>query len=419
MPSAIQEARTLIADIKQANVAPLDKSRLLYVNNLNMRRIQNREAAWMLKNPDFGLSPLVSPMQMSPVVGKGTWRMLKAAPIITRHVKTFTSKELADLISPDPAYRMDAKQYVIDEMLDSERRIWDTMEYVACESLATGALRYILVDAIGRMDVNLTFPIKTQNADSTWATASNDIVAMMAAYIKAFVNRAGRKPDVIRMTTRVWDYIKVNTAVKAVFTGYMRTVGMKGAQFDRGVITKEHVSLALDWPPIELYDSQTQVKYAVTNTESATGGNVVVELPNTWGIRVGDTALCDYKVSDSGFDDWDFECPVVSVSPGVSITLLITGTITAGEYVAVKPTFFPSDRIVLAANEFSDNEFTLVPFGIEYSGSTISANNWYGPRMDMFNFGPEPGMGVARRNWHEFGMLIGNPNNIMSVKVIL
>jgi hypothetical protein len=39
--------------------------------------------------------------------------------------------------------------------------------------------------------------------------------------------------------------------------------------------------------------------------------------------------------------------------------------------------------------------------------------------MDMFNFGPEPGMGVARRNWHEFGMLIGNPNNIMSVKVIL
>jgi len=418
MPSAIQEARTLIADIKQANVAPLDKSRLLYVNQLNHRKINNREAAWLMKNPDFGLSPLVSPTQMSPVVGKGSWRMLKSGAIITRHVKTFTAKELGDLISPDPAYRMDAKQYLVDEMIDSERRIWDTMEYVAHTAIATGALRYILKDNISNMDVNLTFPIKAVNATATWATTSNDIVAQMDVLLKNYVNRAGKRPDKIRMTTTVWEHVKRNTAVIATFSSYIRTQGIKVSEIPRGMITPQFVAQALDWPAIELYDERTQVKYPLINNESA-GSNVVVELPNTWGIRVGDKALCDYKISDSGYDDWDFEAVVEAVNPGVSITLDLAGTLNAGEYIAVKPTFFPEDRILLISDEFTENEFLLVPFGIEYSGSEIAANQWYGPRMDVYNFGNEPGMGVARRNWHEFGMLIGHPNKIMSVKVIL
>lgn len=419
MASAIQEARTLIKDIKAANVAPTDKARLLYVNKLNQRKIQNREAAWLLRNPDFGLSPLVSDMQQSPVIGKGTYRMLKAGPIATRHVKPFTAKELRDLISPDPAYRMDAKQYIIDEMIDSERRINDTMEFIAHCAIGRGSVRYILNDAIGRMDVNLTFPIKTENAAATWANIATDIVAQMDTYIKAFINRAGKRPDTIRMTSTTWDYVKANTAVKAVFGSYIRTQGVKVSEIPVGMITPELVAKALDWPTIAIYDERTQVKYAVTNTETA-ASNVVVELTGgTWGISVGDKALCDYKIADAGYDDWDFEATVTAVNPGVSITITLTGTINAGEYIAVKPTFFPEQKIVLIADEFVDNEFILVPFGIEYSGSEIAANMWYGPRMDIFNIGQEPGMGVARRNWHEFGLMLGNPNKIMSVQIIV
>jgi len=420
MASAIQEARTLIKDIKAANVAPTDKARLLYVNKLNQRKIQNREAAWLLRNPDFGLSPLVSEMQQSPVIGKGTYRMLKAGPIATRHVKPFTAKELRDLVSPDLAYRMDAKQYIIDEMIDSERRINDTMEFIAHCAIGRGSVRYILNDAIGRMDVNLTFPVKTQDAAATWSNIATDIVSQMDdTYIKAFINRAGKRPDTIRMTSTTWAYVKANTAVKAVFGSYIRTQGVKVSEIPVGMITPELVAKALDWPPIAIYDERTQVKYAVTNTETA-ASNVVVELTGgTWGISVGDKALCDYKVADAGYDDWDFEATVTAVNPGVSITITLTGTINAGEYIAVKPTFFPEQKIVLIADEFIDNEFILVPFGIEYSGSEIAANMWYGPRMDIFNIGQEPGMGVARRNWHEFGMMLGNPNKIMSVQIIV
>ena len=421
MPSAIQEARTLIKDIKAANVAPTDKSRLLYVNKLNQRKIQNREAAWLLRNPDFGLSPLVSDMQQSPVIGKGTYRMLKAGPIATRHVKPFTAKELRDLVSPDPAYRMDAKQYIIDEMIDSERRINDTMEFIAHCAIARGRVRYILNDAIGRMDVNLSFPVKTQDAAATWANIATDIVSQMDTYIKAFINRAGKRPDTIRMTSTTWEYVKANTAVKAVFGSYIRTQGVKVSEIPVGMITPELVAKALDWPPIAIYDERTQVKYAVTNSE-AEGNNVTVELTGgTWGISVGDKALCDYKMADAGYDDWDFEATVETVTPGVSIVIDIPSgkSLTAGEYIAVKPTFFPEQKVVLIADEFVDNEFILVPFGIEYSGSEIAANMWFGPRMDIFNIGQEPGMGVARRNWHEFGMMLGNPNKIMSVQIIV
>lgn len=421
MASPLIEARTLVTEIKNANVAPADKNRLLYVNKLEHKKIQNKEATWLLRNPDFGLSPLVSPRQNSPVVEQGSYRQLNAGPITTRHIKRFTQKELEDLVSPDKRYRLDAKQNIVDEMVDSERRIWETMEFVAHSAIARGSLRYVLNDTVGRMDVNISFPVKTETVAATWASADTDIVSQMDTYLKAYVNRAGKRPDTIRMTTTTWEYVKKNTAVKAVFTTYLKTQGMKVSEIPPGTLTPEMVVRALDWPMISIYDERTQVKYACKNNE-AEGNNVVVELNGgTWGINVGDKALCDYKISSSGYDDWDFEATVEAVSPGVSITIDIPSgkSLSAGEFVAVKPTFFPEQKVLLISDETADNSFLLPPFGIEYVGSEISALKWYGPRMDVFNVGPEPGMGVARRNWHEFGLLVGNPNKIMSIQVIV
>ena len=420
MPSAVMEARTLIADIKKANVKPEGKERLLYVNKLQQKKIQTREATWLLRNPDFGLSPLVSPTQNSPRVEQGTYRQLNAGPIITRHIKAFTQKELDDLVSPDKRYRLNAKEHIVNELLDSERRINETMEFTAHCAIARGALRYVLNDGENRVDVNLTFPIKTATVGTTWGTDTTDIVTDMDTYLKQYINRAGKRPDSIRMTSLTWESIKKNTSVKNVFTSYIRTQGVKVKEIPIGMITPEIVAKALDWPPITIYDERTQVKYACVNNESA-ASNVVVELKSTWGINVGDTALGDYKIDANGIDDWDFEAVIGAVNPGVSITFTIpTGkSLTAGEFVAVKPTFFPEKRILFATDEFTENAFILPPFGIEYSGSEIESSKWYGPRMDIFNLGNEPGMGVARRNWHEFGFLLGNPNKLMSIQVIL
>lgn len=432
MPDPIMEAKALISNIQQARPEPMEKSRLLYVNQLEHKKVQDRKLTWMFRNPDYGLSPLVSEMQNSPVVEQGTYRQYEAGPIVTRHMKRFTSEELMNLVSPDSRYRISAKEHIVQELLDSERRIWDTMEFMAHKAIVDGEIKYILNDAIGRMNVNVSFPIPAidETAGGTygesgvthaaWNTAADtDIPSMVHDLIQVYVARYGRRPAKMRMTSRVWDIIKVNTKVTGAFSSYIRVIGLGGNAVPRGVITKELVAQALDWPPIEIYDERTALRFSAVNAESQ-GSNVTVELKEgTWGLKVGDTMLCKY-VTTSGYEDWSFEAKVETVTDGVSVVLDIpTGkSLAAGDYLVTRPTFFPKNKVLFAGDdEFSSNKFILPPFGIEYSGSTISALQWYGPKMDIFQIGTEPGLMVGRRIWHEFGMLVGNPNALMSVKV--
>lgn len=413
----LQEAKDLVKEINKANEEPTGVERLLYVNKLKHTKLKNRKLAWMLRRPDHGLSPLVSPMQNSPVVGKGGYIMLEAGPIITRHIKRFTSEELQNLASPDPAYRMDAKSHLIMELADSDRRINETMEFVAHCAMARGSLTYILQDAISRVNVSLNFPVVLKTAAATWDNTSTDIVTQMDAYLKEFKNRAGKRPDVMRMTSDTWNWVKANTSVRNQVNTWLRV-----NKNQLPVFTPQLVADACDWPTIELYDERTHVQYVYTAAGTINGdGSTIQTIPlgNTWGISVGDTVLAKYAVNTSGQEDWDHEFVVTEVNAGQNIKGIVpaTKTITTNSVIAVKPTFFPEQKVLLAADEFTDNEFLLVPFGLEYSSSNIALANWYGPRKDIFQLMNEPGLAAARRNWHEFGFRQSNPNKQMSIQV--
>lgn len=414
---ALQEAKDLIKKINKANVEPAGKERLLYVNNWKHQKVKNRKLAWMLRRPDHGLSPIVSPMQNSPVVGQGGYIQLEASPIITRHIKRFTAEELQNLASPDPNYRIDAKYHLAQEMIDSDRRIYDTMEFIAHSAMARGEVKYTLVDAVSNVVVDIAFPVGLETVSATWDNTSTDIVADVDKYIKKFKYRAGKKPDTMRMTTDTWNWVKANTSVRNQINNWLRV-----NKRELPVITPELVASACDWPKIEIYDERTHVQYTYLGSSTITGDGTnakTIALPGTWGISVGDTILCKYVVNSKGQEDWGHEAVVTAVTHGQSIAAVLANgkTIATNDVIAVKPTFFPEQKVLFVADEFVDNSFLIVPFGLEYSNSNIRLANWYGPRKDVFEIGNEPNLAAARRNWHEFGVRMGNPNKQMSVQV--
>ena len=150
--AVLEEVRDFIKTINEANVEVMGKERLLYVNMLKHRKIKTNKQVWMLRRPDHGMSPIVSPMQNSPTLRGGGYIQLEASPIVTRHIKRFNEDELRELSSPDETLRISAKEHLGREFADSDRRIWDTMEYVAHSAIARGSFRYILQDEVSNME---------------------------------------------------------------------------------------------------------------------------------------------------------------------------------------------------------------------------------------------------------------------------
>lgn len=407
--------RQLVSDFNDAVVQRQTKEDLYLVNKLKHTPVENSEVSWFTRNLVGGLSPLVSPMQSSPLVSQGTYRQIKAGSIVTRHVKRFTNKELNEIMSPDDRFRLDAKRHLFLEMQDMERRIWETMEYTAWSAMARGSVRYLINDPANRVDVNVSFPINTETAGASWATISTDIVTDVLNWVYRFENRYGKRPDVMRMTRNTWNHVRLNTSVKNVFTSYLRTTGVNATNIPVGMLTPDMVAKACDWPTIEIFNHRTSVQATAKNSETA-ASNVVIELNGgTWGFSVGDKALCKYNLGD---DTWDFENDITAVNPGVSITVTIPSgkSLAPGDLIVAKPTFFPEQKVQFIADE-DLSEFILPPFGIDYSGSEIQTNKFRGPYFDAFNEGREPNLAIYRRAWHEFGMAMGS--KITSAQVIV
>jgi hypothetical protein len=412
--------RQLVTQFADAVAVRQNKEGLTLVNKLKMTPVDG-QVAWFTRNLTGGLSPLVSPLQNSPIVDQGTYREMKAGAIITRHVKRFTNDELMNIMSADDRFRVSEKEHLVREMADMERRIWETMEFVGWKAMTLGRVQYKSTDIANKVDVDVTFPVDTASADATWATTSTTIVTDINNWIEIFEDRYGKKPDVIRMTKKTWNYVKANTQVLATFTSWIRTTGVTKGDIPAGMITPDFVAKACDWPPIEIMSARTAVMYKCKNSE-AEGAGVTVELVGgTWGISVGDEALCDYNTGASTStnpDTWDFKATVTTVTPGVSIALTIPSgkTLTAGDLIVVKPTFFPQQYIQMIADE-NESEFLLTPFGIDYSGSQIQASKFRGPYFDVFPAAGEPNLAIYRRAWHEFGLAMAS--KVLTRKIIV
>lgn len=411
----LYDLQQIVSDFAEAGEQRKTKEGLYLVNKLKMTPV-NGDVCWFLRNQHGGLSPLVSPMQNSPIVSQATYRQMKAGAIVTRHVKRFTNEELNKILSTDDKFRYDGKMHLYLEMMDMERRIYETMEFVGWSALARGSVRYVTNESsANKVDVNIAFPIGSVTAGATWATAGTDIVTHVETWVNTFENRYGKRPDAMRMNKAIWNYVKANTSVKNQFTNWIRTTGIKSSDVPTGMITPDFVAKALDWPTIEIMNQRTMVEFSAKNNE-AEGSNVTVELNGgTWGLNVGDKVLCDYNRST---DDWDFEATVETVTNGVSIVIDIpTGkTLTAGDLIVAKPTFFPEQYVQFIADEGS-SEYILPPYGIDYSGSEILSNKFKGINFDAFMEGREPNLAVYRRAWAEFGLAMGS--KIISAKVIV
>jgi Phage major capsid protein E len=418
-----QTAKQLIGKINEAIPDIRSQSRLHYVNKLSEMRVGPGTPSWLLRVGNLGLAPLVSEMQNSPVVGQGTYRQYEANAVITKHQKIFTKDELSKLLSPDKNFRLPMEDHIALELVDSVKRVYETMEFVAHEAFVKGALRYVLIDSLSNVSVDMAFPVKQLGyadlpTNVAWSDTTNaKVVTDLKWALENFRSRTGRYPDSIRMNMNMWYDIRDNAEVKLVYASYLRTTGAKAADIEKGIITPDFIVKALDVPPFDIYDEMTFVSYPCKNNE-AEGATVVVELPGTWGLRIGDKLLCKYAIDSKGFDDWNFEATITALDPGKSVTITIpTGkTLTAGDVLACWTRFMPNYYLQFVLNE-SDDQWISTPFGIDFAGSQIQAMHLYGPRVDMFNLGREPLAGpIGRRVWHEFGLMFNNPNNHMSIK---
>lgn len=391
------------------------KEDLYLVNSLKTSDIESSEICWFQRNPVGGLSPLVSAMQNSPLVGQGTYRQYKAGAIRTRHAKMFTNEELLNLTSADNRFRINEKKHIMFELRDMERRIWETMEFVGNSALARGAVKYVSNDPANKIDVNVTFPgVVNENALATWTNIATDIPAHIDAAIKKFKNKFGKKPDKMVMTDDTWLLVKNNTAIKTLFSAYARTTGLNAKDIPQGVVTPEFVAKCGNWPPFEIRDQMTFAAFTTKNAEGE-GSQTVELIEGTWGISVGDTVLCNYDLDG---DSYDYAATVTAVTAGVSITFTVPsgGSLAANSLLVIRPTFFPQQIVQFIADE-NGSEFVRVPFGIEYTGSTIAAAAFKGPKFDIFEGGKEPNLVVYRRAWHEFGLVMGS--KIINLKVVV
>lgn len=414
MANALQEARQLLDEI---TVPKETFSGLYYTGKLNERKSPTREIAWVRNMEDMGLAPVVSSGQNSPVYGQGTYKEWRSAAIDIRFAKRFTTDELNNLVSPDKRYRIEAKTHIAREMSDMMRRAAHTQEYLAHCAISRGAVNYVCNDPSAKVNLSLSFPIKDKTAGTLWSDAANSTpVDDINSWIREHEIAGNKFPDVMRMSTLVWNLLKATTQFKAQYTNFLRLSNPKIGDIPGGLVTPEMTAKAFGWPTIQIYNERTAVKFTAKNNETA-GSNVVIELVDergfngTFGINVGDKILVDYADGS-----WTEEASVSAIVHGTSVTATIANNITAGDVIVCKPTFHPEDRVSLISDEM-DNEFILAPYGIEAVGGEIRLSNWYGLKAHVFDGGTEPNINVYRRVWNSLGVKLSNPNKILSAKV--
>jgi hypothetical protein len=347
---------------------------------------------------------------------QGTYGQWKSSGIETRHIKAFTRDELENILTPDKRKRIQAALHIERETansMDSQLRL---IEYVAHCVTARGVLTYVNSDANNRMKVSMTFPILTRTVSTSWTdTANADIITAVQQWLDDYALSGNGTPRAIRMTTRVWRLIRDNAGIKTYFTNFRYSK----SDASGGVITREMVSEALGWPPLEIYDERCPLHFTVTTSAIISAGNdVVIPLKEgTFGLNVGDSILIGYN-STKG--TWTESCEIKSVSDGVSVTVkTLQNDLTDGTNIVAKPYFFPSDHILFVPEENSNNiEFVRMPFGIQAIGNNVTLLDRYGIYIDAFAGSTEPDLVVYKRFWDKFAWRI-NPRAYMSIKVIL
>ncbi len=415
----LTNVQALMSTIQDAVKTKFDKTKLLYVNKFegSAARMVTDTFSWVLQEEDFGNSPIVASAQDSPVAGQGDYSQYIAGAVETRHVKAFTRDQLRAVLTPDKAYRVDATRHIARESFNQVARVYSTMEFVANSCIVDGTLKYVSNEENNRMNVSLTFPIKTNTAPVLWShqTSSKydaDIFTQVQTWLDEFALSGQGVPDVMRMTTNVWRYIRDNDNVKT----YFANVRYGKADTKGGVITREMVAEAFGWPTIELYDERAMLKFTASSAGAKNGSRVITLKEGTFGLRVGDKMLVRYANGS-----WASEVPITAISDGISVTLTLadadSNAIAVGDVLVAKPTYFPQNKVLFASNERSNVELVRCPFGIETSGGEIKLTDWYGLRIDAFEKSSEPGLAVYRRVWDKFGWRF-NPRAFMSCTVL-
>lgn len=416
----LEDIQALMDEITDAVPEKSDKSNLLYVSKFEGKATQValNEISWVVNEESYGIAPIVSSMQNSPTAPQGTYGQWKSGGIESRHIKPFTRDELQNILTPDAKKRISEAHHLEREAINSVERQYRLIEYVAHCVTARGSLTYVDNQANNRKKVSMSFPILTKTATSTWATASNDIVTQMESWLDHYALVGNGRPKAIRMTTKVWRYIRDNTAIKTYINNVLR-IG-KG-DFLGGVVTPQIVCDAFNWPPIEIYDERCPLEFTVAAAVTGGAGAATITLKDgTFGLNVGDDIMVGYN---STLGTYTKAVAITAVTDGVSIVTaaLLSGTdIAADEKIHAKPYFFPSDRILFVPNEDSTSniEFIRMPFGISVSGSNVQILDRYGIYMDAFAGSVEPDLVVFKRFWDRFAFRI-NPRAYMSCDVIV
>ena len=416
----LQDIQALMETIQDAVPVKSKKSDLLYVNRFEAKATQMplNEISWVVNEEDYGIAPIVSSMQNSPVAPQGTYGQWKSGGIETRHVKPFTREELDNLLTPDAKKRINAAHHIEREAINSAERQYRLIEYVAHCVTARGSLTYLTNEANNRKKVSMTFPILTKTATATWATISNDIIGMMEAWLDQYSLVGNGRPKAIRMTTKVWRYIRDNTAIKTYINNVLR-IG-KG-EFSGGIVTPAIVSDAFNWPPIEIYDERCPLEFTVLSAVTGGAGAATITLKDgTFGLNVGDEIIVGYNSTKGTYTK---TVAITTVNDGVSIVTAALGSgvnLAADEKIHAKPYFFPSNKILFVPDENSSNniEFVRMPFGISVSGNDVQVLDRYGIYIDAFAGSVEPDLVVFKRFWDRFAFRI-NPRAYCAATVVV
>lgn len=415
----LQVVEALMTSVGENVKAKFDKSKLQFVNKFEGRanQIAQDTFTWINSDEDYGTSPIVSSMQNSPVVGQGNYSQYRASGIETRHVKAFTRDQLQAILSPDAKYRISATDHIARESANQLARVYTTMELVAQSCTSRGTLKYTSNDPANRMKVDLTFPIKTKTAGVLWnhltsTTLDADIVGDVQDWLDEQVLAGQGKPDAIRMTTKVWRYIRDNNDIKTRINTMLR-MNPSELTTNGGLVTPKLVCDAFGWPPIEIYDERAALKFTAAATVSSGSTKTITLNEGTFGLFVGEKILIRYADGS-----WDDEATITTVTDGVSIVVdALAAQLTAGDIVVSKPTYFPNNVIKFVTDEDRDTELVRCPFGIEQNAGQISLPNWYGVRIDSFASGSEPNLTVFKRIWDKFGIRF-NPYKVMVCRVL-
>lgn len=410
----LQDIQALMETIGEAVPKQAVKTSLLYVNKFegSALKLPVNEISWVVSEEDFGIAPIVSSMQNSPVVGQGTYGQWKSSGIETRHVKAFTRDELENILTPDKKKRINAALHLSREAINSADRQYKLIEYVAHCVTARGSLTYLSNDASNRLKVSMTFPILTKTYSTIWTNAAADIITEVQEWLDHYALVGNGTPAAIRMTTEVWKLIRDNTVIKTYFANFRYSKNeAKG-----GVITKQMVQDALGWPPIEIYDERCPLQFTVkSNVSHVDATPVVIPLnEGTFGLNIGDEIMVRYNSTAGTYDE---KCTITAVSDGVSVTAILVADLVAGDAIVAKPYYFPNNKILFVPNENSNNiQFVRMPFGIQAIGGNVKVLDRYGIYVDAFEGTMEKDLVVYRRFWDKFAWKC-NPRAYLSCTV--